>query len=172
VPVGEVYGLEFEFRKSLGSIGSVFNPFSLSTNLTFVRSVVDIPEGELFVIRQNDPNAGATRSLQGQSPFILNTDLTYDNPKIGFMGNINFNVFGDRLQSVALGADPDVFEHSVPTLDFVARKTLMRGIDMSFSAKNLLDPEYKISQILNGEEYLYQSFKRGRTISIGLRYAL
>lgn len=172
VPSGEVYGLEFEFRKSLGSFATALQPFSLSTNLTFVRSVVDIPVGELFVIRQNDPTAGSTRSLQGQSPFILNTDLTYENPKIGFMGNLNFNIFGDRLQSVALGADPDVFERSLPTLDFVARKTLMRGIDMSISAKNLLDPEYKVSQILNGEEYLYQSFKRGRTISIGLRYAL
>lgn len=172
VPVGEVYGLEFEFRKSLGSFTRALDPFSVSTNLTIVRSVVDIPEGELFVIRRNDPLAGSNRSLQGQSPFILNTDLTYDNPKIGFMGNINFNIFGDRMQSVAFGADPDVFERSVPTLDFVARKSLMRGIDMSLSAKNLLDPEYKVSQILNGEEYLYQSFKRGRTISIGLRYSL
>jgi outer membrane receptor for ferrienterochelin and colicin len=172
VPSAEVYGLEFEIRKSLAQLGSFLRPFSVSSNLTFVRSVVDIPEGELFVIRQNDPKASSTRTLQGQSPFILNADLGYEHSELGLVGNLTFNLFGDRLQSVALGAAPDVFERSVPTLDLIARKRLLPGIDVSISAKNLLDPEYKISQILNDNEYKYQSFKRGRTLSIGLKYAL
>lgn len=172
VPTAEVYGLEFEVRKSLSQFGTFLSPFSISSNLTFVRSIVDIPEGELFVIRQNDPNASSTRTLQGQSPFIFNADLGYENSNLGFVSNLTFNVFGDRLQSVALGAAPDIFERSIPTLDLIVRKKILSGIDLSISAKNLLDPEYKISQILNDSEYKYQSFKRGRTLSVGIKYAL
>src|SRR5690606_4092205 len=110
-------------------------------NLTFVQSVVDIPEGELYLTRLNDAEASDKRTLQGQSPFVLNTDFTYDNARIGFSGNLNYNLFGDRLQTVALGAAPDIFERSVGTLDFVARQRLLRGVDLSISVKNILDPD-------------------------------
>lgn len=172
VPVAEVYGLEFELRKNLGFMGDPFRRLALTTNVTFVQSVVDIPEGELFVIRQSDPSAGSTRTLQGQSPYIVNADIAYDLPERGFSANVNYNVFGDRMQSVALGAAPDVFERSVGTLDVLVRKSLLRGVDLSFAFKNILDPEYKLSQELNNEEFNFQSFRRGRTLSIGLKYSL
>ncbi|MDR9416185.1 MAG: TonB-dependent receptor, partial [Gracilimonas sp.] len=44
VDEGRVFGLEFEIRKNLGFITHGLRHFNLGTNLTFVRSEVDIPE--------------------------------------------------------------------------------------------------------------------------------
>lgn len=172
VESAEVFGVEFEARKRLGFLGEFFEPFQITTNLTLVHSEVDIPEAELIEIRKTQPNPGTKRALSGQSPHIVNIDLGYENPSIGFASNLSFNNFGDRLNSVTYGAAPNVFERSYSSLNFNSNKKLGRFIELSFSASNLLDPNVTYSQIFKGEEYLYQQYKLGRTFSLGVKYNL
>lgn len=168
---GRVFGIEMEARKNLGFIADAFRNFSATTNLTLVRSSVDIPQAELDNILVNDPGASDQRNLVGQSPFIFNFDLAYLNPKLDLQINSSFNTFGDRLSSVTLGANPDVFERTVNSLNLFITKGFGERWTTKISATNLLDPEIKTSAELNGQEYIYASFRRGRTLSFKLQYS-
>lgn len=172
VPDATVIGIEFEVRKNLGFITDALNNFTLSTNVTFVDSDVKIPEEELIVIKNTEPDAEETRQLQGQSPYIVNFDISYSNFESGFNSSLNFNTFGDRLSKVSAGASPDVFERSYSTLDFLMSKSVGKYFEVSVSAKNLLDPEIKRSQMFKGQEFVNSSYQRGRSFSLGLKYKI
>lgn len=167
-----VYGLEFEIRKNMGFLADALQNLSLATNLTLVQSKVDVPEDELFTARQSDPDFDDTRPLYGQSPFIVNLDLSYYNPKADFTVDLNSNIFGDRLSDVTLGANPDVFERAYLTTDLIINKNFKSNLSAKLSVKNIFDPRIKESSILNNEEYLFQAFNRGRSISLSVSYKL
>lgn len=171
VPNSTVMGLEFEFRRNLSSISDLLRQFSISTNLTLVHSQVEIPSDELFIIRNNDPDASERRPLTGQSPFIVNVDLSYFNENLGLSSDLFYNVFGERLSAIALGAAPDVFERPMNMLNFTTRKKLFRNYNLSISARNILNASIKQSQKLeNGAEFIYSSYNTGRTFSMGINY--
>lgn len=167
---GTVAGIELEVRKNLGSFADFLSPFLITANLTYVESEVDIPEQELIQIRETKQDPDETRALVGQSPYIVNLDLSYLNPKAGINSNISFNNFGDRLSRVSQGATPDVYERSYSTLNFNITKTISEHFSLSFSASNLLNPDVTYSQIFKGQEYIYQQYQRGRTFSFGVKY--
>lgn len=123
-------------------------------------------------IRQTDPNADDTRPLFGQSDYIINMDLAYENPEIGYTASINMNKFGDRLTAVSFGATPNVYERSYTTLDFLTSKTIGQSIELSFSLKNILNPDIVDSQEFKDQEFINSSFKRGRSFSLGVKYKL
>lgn len=133
---------------------------------------MNVPEEELFTARISDPDFEDTRPLYGQSPYIFNMDLSYLNPEIDLTVDLNTNVFGDWLSDVTLGANPDVFERGYVTTDLIISKGFANNFSAKLSLKNLLDPEIKNSSELNGEEYVYQSFNRGRSISLSISYKL
>ncbi|MDR9419150.1 TonB-dependent receptor domain-containing protein [Gracilimonas sp.] len=169
---GRVYGLEVEVRKNLAFIADPFRFFTVGSNLTLVKSEVDIPELELKVIRNANPDAKTTRDLQGQSPYLLNFDIGYSNPNIGLNSSVSYNYFGDRLSIVAEGATPNIYERGYPTLNFTANKTIGSHFEISLKASNLMDPDMVQSQKFNGDEYIYQRYNRGRTFSLGIKYKI
>ena len=172
VPEATVYGLELELRKNLVTFADFLKHFGVASNLSLVQSVVEIPEAEMIVIRAADPNADDTRTLQGQSPYLFNFDISYDNIDIGLISTLNFNKFGDRLSTVTEGAAPDVFERSYNTLDWLIAKSFGKNFEIKFSVKNIMDEKVKFSQEYKGIDYVYQSYSRGRTFSLGLSYKI
>lgn len=188
-------GLEFEVRKNLDILGedlkyylSVVNIplispsldilmdnlkyFLLGANLSLISSSVDISDEELSLIRDFRPDAPDIRQFQGQSPYLLNLNLTYDNPQIGIMSNLYYNVFGERLDKVSYAATPDVYEQPVGLLNFSFGWKFTNHLNFKVSAKNILDPYYKKTQEFKGKEYIYSQYKRGRSFSIGIGYQL
>lgn len=168
---GRVYGLEMEVRKNLGFLNDLLSSFSVATNFTYVNSYVDIPENELFSIRINDPEAKSTRSLAGQSPYIINFDLSYQNQDNGFSADLSMNRYGDRLHAVSVGAAPDIFEKAITSMDLLVRKSFGR-FELSGTAKNLLNPTVRYTQEFNGVFYDTQRYSLGRTISLGISYGI
>lgn len=165
-----VYGTELELRKRLDFIGSFFAGFQFGGNLSLVYSRVDIPATELNRIRHYNPDTETARPLQGQSPYILNLDLAYDNEKTGTMAGLSFNVFGDRLSEVSDGDTPDIYEKSRPDLDFIMNQNLGRNLGLKFSVKNILDSETKKVYTFKDTDYIYQLNKKGVTVALGLSY--
>ncbi|CAN0512110.1 unnamed protein product, partial [Scytosiphon promiscuus] len=151
-------------------ISDALSNFQLITNFTLVQSEVDIPEAELIQIRETQENPETTRSLTGQSPYLVNVDLSYFNDENGLSSNLSYNVFGDRLSRVSQGSAPDIFERSYSQLNFNINKPLGKHFVLSFSANNLLDPEVTYSQIFKGNEYIYNQYRNGRTFSFGVKY--
>lgn len=171
VPKGRVQGIEFELRKQLGFINSKLEDLTFAGNLTFVHSEVDISDIELAFIRAANPNASATRQLFGQSPYIVNLDLQYQNSK-GFNTNLSFNRFGDRLALATGNATPNVFERAYNTLNWNANKQLTKKMSLGMKVNNILNPDIVQSYEFKGNEYTFQSFKRGVSFSTSLKYSL
>lgn len=171
VPKGRVQGVEFELRKTLGFLSDTFTDFTFASNLTLVHSEVDIAEIELDFIRASNPDASSTRQLFGQSPFILNFDLQYQN-RSGLSSNISFNRFGDRLSLATGNATPNVFERAYNTLNWNMNYQITNNLSISTKVDNILNPDIVQSYEFKGEEYIFQSYKRGITFSTGLKYSL
>ncbi len=168
---GEVYGVEFEWRQGLGRLTERLDNFQFGGNLTIVHSVVDISEDELTIIRAFDPD-WKTRELQGQSPYLVNLDLTYQLPKRGFTASLLYNVFGERYMVNGLDATPDIYEQPEHQLDFTLSARIMTDVNFKFAAKNLLNEKTRWIHHYKGGEFVHHSYSTGRSFSIGMSYGL
>jgi TonB-dependent receptor len=165
-----VYGFEFEFRKRLDEVADFLNYFYVGTNFTWTASVVDISSDELEVIRAVNPYADETRELQGQSPYLFNVNLAYQNYDNGTNVSLFYNVFGERLSAVSLGGTPNVYEQPRGMLDLIISQRMFWGFTARFSAKNLLDESIEHVHHFEGRDYIYSRFNTGRDFSFGINY--
>jgi outer membrane receptor protein involved in Fe transport len=163
-----LYGVEFEARKSLDFLGPLFSPFSVGGNLSLVKSEVELRPEDLQAKQGFFPDVSETRPLYDQSPYILNLDFNYSNPRWGTSATLVFNVAGPRIAITKLNTE-DVYEQPTPTLDLVLSQKIGRQMTLKFAAKNLLDPEIERTYGEDGE-LLYSSYKRGLTFGLSLSY--
>lgn len=167
----ELLGVELDARSKLDFIPALRN-FSVGGNFSYVYSYVQIDAAELEQIRATDPNHSSTREMYGQSPYIVNAYLSYQNEENGWNGNISYNISGPRLDLVVKGGTPDVYEESMPLLNLKIGKAINEKWSASFSASNLLNSDYKKSYTYKGVDYLYSSYKMGSTFSLSINYLI
>lgn len=173
VSKAEVQGLEFEFRKSLSFLHPVLKNFSLNTNLTLIRSRVDVPAAEINNARNVDSTFTLqSRPFQGQSPYIVNLILGYTNNDIGHESALFFNVSGRKLYNISLFATPDVYEEAVPMLNFRTSQNIGKYWQLSFSVRNIFNSEISKTQFFRGETVIAESFFIGRTFSAGITFRI
>jgi TonB-dependent receptor len=167
-----VFGLELEIRQSLELISRWFSNFKFESNFTYSHSRIDIPEHEMGTRIFWDSSASDTRQLQGQSPYILNLGLTYENYETKTVASLMFNIFGKRLSLVGRGGIPDVFEQPRPMLDMTLSQRIWGAVSLKLSAKNLLNE--KVSEIITYKDidYTFREYSIGRSISFGLSYKI
>ena len=105
------WGVEFEFRKSLASLGvsKLLRNTSVNLNASWIESQVDI--GDMAT------NQVQNRPLQGQSPYIINMGLYYSDDETGLSANVAYNVFGPRIFSVGDKVFPSWWELPRNSLD-------------------------------------------------------
>lgn len=152
------YGVEFEFRRQLDVVSPTFEPFSVNVNVTLVKSEIDIEPG--LGVQTSD-----SRALQGQSPYVVNLTLGYDNADKGLQGNLLYNVFGRRISEVGAQGLPDVFEQPRQQVDLNLKKKHGK-LTYKFSAKNLLDSKVLFKQA----EGVFREHRAGRSFSLGVSY--
>ncbi len=168
VPEGRVYGAELEARRSVDlGRGRRLQP---GLNLSLIRSFVDIDSTEAALIRADNPSADIQRPLFGQSPFLVNGELTYSDRARAV--SVFYNVFGERLSEVVYGPTPDAYEQPRHSLDVTASQRLPGGVALRASAKNLLGARDREILRFNGQEYVYTSRGSGTTVSLGLSVTL
>jgi hypothetical protein len=164
----KVYGFEIEFAKYLGT-GNILKNLKVGGNLTYVKSIVEIPEKELIVIKAQQPNAKETREMFGQAPYIINTFINYRNKKSGLVANLNFGVSGKQISVVTIGATPNIYQQPRPLLGFNISKEI-KQITVKFSAANLLNSAYLSTYSFKNQDYIYSNYTIGRTFSLKLSY--
>ena len=167
VAAAQVSGVEFEGRHGLGFL--LPEHFHAGGNLSLVRSKVAIDSTELKLRQALDPQADRERSLQGQSPFLLNLNLSYDNFATGATAGIYYNLFGRRLAEVSLGGTPDVFEERRGTLDCTFSQQ-WHEYKIKLSAKNLLNSSFAKAYRYQGNDYIASQYYKGRSFSIAVSY--
>lgn len=171
VDKGFLYGLEFEYRKNLGFLGNFFNNFQFGANFTLVKSEIELTDFLFNLNKTLDSNATNSRDFQGQSPYVVNLDLSYSNYETGTESNLYFNVFGKRLSKIGFAA-PDYYEFPRPELNFSISQRFFDNFKVKFSAKNLLDSKVYNASTYKGEEYISYEYYLGRTFSLSFSYAI
>jgi len=156
-------GLEFEFRKSLGSIHKRFKDFSFTSNFTFVDSNIDIkPENAGVVTSQSRP-------LLGQSRYIYNAIGEWKRPAWNSQARFYSNYVSRRISGVGTFGLPDIYQEGNTFLDFVYQYSFKESGKwaLRFDAENLADNKYRWTQGgLPQREY-----QTGRTFQVGLSYS-
>src|SRR5690606_4141716 len=109
------------------------------------------------------------RPLQGQSPYVVNADLTYHAPAASV--SLLYNVFGRRLSDVSLGGTPDLYELPFHSLDVVATRQVLRWLRVRATVRNVLDAEARHAYPFKGIDYFAAIHTRGRSFSLGLTMA-
>ena len=155
------YRCEVEARTGLGRLAAGLDPFTVTGNVAIIKSWVRLPD-------DGGPETRTERPLQGQSPYVVNGMLSYDVPRVGMDASLSYNVFGPRIATAGIQGIPDIIEQPFHRLDFVLSKSLLGVLEAKLSAKNLLDPEVEYTQ---GEK-VQRHYRKGRSFSLGLSYAL
>ncbi|MBN2757098.1 MAG: TonB-dependent receptor [Bacteroidales bacterium] len=158
-----LYGVELELRKSLDFIS--LKDFMFGSNFTILKSQVKYVDdygstAELVV----------NRPMYGQSPWVVNMFLNYNNENIGLNSNLGFNVDGPKLSVVTKGETPDVYQQPVAALNYNIAKEFGKHFIIKLSVDNILNSENKKTYTYDDKEYVFQSFSLGRTYSFSIKY--
>ena len=166
-------GIEAEFRKNLNANqpNTILGRTSLVFNGTYIFSRVKLDE---TVAKDQSDN----RPLQGQSPYIVNAGLNYNDTKKGLQLNFNYNVIGKRIFAVGnnFGSPyPDWFEMPRNVIDFSFSKQLTKAIMLKGGVSDILNQGNTILQDGNqdqvfdrNQDQTIQNYAPGRVASLGL----
>ncbi len=168
---GVLSGIEIEARKNLDFIAGGLRDFSFGFNFSLIDSKVDVNEFEQQTAEANGYPVKATRPFPGQSPYLVNFNLSYANAALGLNSTIDFNKFGDRMTETNIDT-PDIYESSEGMLNFNISKSFMNNFSLGFRVKNLLDSQFKKSVSYNSQEFIYQQYEVGRTYTLTLSYSI
>lgn len=162
-------GAEFEVKKELRFISQYLSDFSIATNFTYIYSKSDIDERELSQIRATNPNAKSTREMFGQSPYVINGLLSYQNEN-GTSANLSYNVSGARISYISIGGTPNIYEMPRHSLNFNIGHQFENGFGLKLSASNILNAKYRQVITFKGEEYKVQENDLGMGYSLSLNF--
>jgi hypothetical protein len=143
----------------------------LGFNAAYIESVVPLTETEKLN-REGFGEFSTKRPLYDQPAYILNANLTWENAASGTTVTLSGGVVGESLVLVGL-AKPDEFIQPAPDLNLFIRQRLGKHWDVRFTAKNLLNPKYEVTQTwpVAGEKVL-ESYTKGITfgLSVGCEF--
>ena len=164
-----VFGLEIELRKDLSTLFSILENWRINFNGSYIISDEKYSEDELKLRRlglREGQTLGTSRPLQGQSPYLINAGVEYNNQEKGFQGGLFYNVQGKTLQVVGNGFYPDVYTMPFNSLNFNVIKQLKKNRTLTFKVTNLLNDKRESNFIGFNEEQRYFSLRHiGRTFS-------
>jgi TonB-dependent receptor len=171
-----VFGLELEFRKKLGTWFNNLANWNLNLNGTYIISDEKYSEDELKLRQlglRDGQTLGDSRPLQGQSPYLINAGIEYNNSEKGIQGGLFYNVQGKTLQVVGDGFYPDVFTIPFNSLNFNLIKQFNVNRKLAFKITNLLN-DFRESRFegFNNESQIFKSRNIGRQFSLSYTIGL
>ena len=168
-------GIELEAKKSLGGITSnaFLNKINLVFNAAFIYSRVTI-KPDIAATQSNN------RPLQGQSPYIINGGINYNNQKTKLQLNLLYNIIGRRIYAVGnnFGTPyPDWYEMPRNVLDLTFSKGITKNLLIKGGITDILNQKVLILQdgnqdsvFDNNKDQIIQSYNPGSVYSLGLAY--
>jgi len=153
-------GLEFDLRKRMGwGTDTGWEDLVVSGNASFIRSSVDLGSAD-------GAQTSTERALQGQSPYVLNLQLSYEPMDKPVWGTVLYNLAGPRIVEVGTNGLPDTLEQPPKTLDAVLGWNITPGWSTRFKASNLLDSA-TTAQVGNMQ---VRNIAAGRSYNLALRW--
>lgn len=145
-PKATIYGAELEFRVIIGALFKTdsikfLNKLSIFSNLSYFKSTVEL-------LKPGSTTEKYTRSLQGQSPYIINAGILYNDNELGFSVGAMLNRIGERIYNVGTENEPDRWENSRTVVDLQFGKQLW---------KNRLEIKFNVRDLLKQKSVIYQN---------------
>lgn len=175
-PFANVYGVEVEARKNFGFISESLTDLSLNVNVSLVNSTIkmgpDEYESRQFFAREGE-EIDNTRQLQGQSPYLINAGLNYNNVDNGVEAGLFYNVQGKTLEVIGFSRNADVYAQPFNSLNFNFTKKLgpAKKSAINIKVENILDDERQsFYEAFNASDQIYQLRRPGRNFSVGYSF--
>ncbi|TDW96824.1 TonB-dependent receptor [Dinghuibacter silviterrae] len=159
-----IYGVEAEVKKNL------FKNVSLLVNGALIKSTTVQRVLDINGYVRDTAVSVQGRPLQGQSPYVFNAGLFYENPGWGTKIGLTYNVSGPRIyaKSVAnphsnqqvAGADssnflsirPDLLELARHLVDLSVSQRIVKSLVLKLSIQNILAQPFRIAEDYNYNE--------------------
>jgi len=168
-------GAEVEIRKSFQGVfaSSFLNNFNLNLNASLIQSQVDFgPDADLAQDQK--------RPLQGQSPYIINAGLVYNDEAAGFQVGAAYNIFGQRIYAVGNYLFPTIFELPRHALDLTISQRVGSKLTIKGGLQDVFNAQYRFyenSSFLTGstkintevDNPIFQ-FRRGTLFTTSVSY--
>ena len=162
-------GAELEVRKSLKSLTSsgFMDNLTLLLNASLIQSRVTTG----FAGQDN------VRPLQGQSPYLVNAGIYYNDINRGWQVNALYNVVGQRIFLVGDNeVQPTVYEMPRNVIDLNIIKAIGEHLQLKIGVQDLLNQRFRLIQDSNLDQQItdadgtYQTYRRGTYSTVGLTY--
>ncbi len=164
------YGVEIDIRKNLDFIG--LNNFSWNFNGALIKSLVNF----------DSSSSQKARPMQGQSPYLINTGLFYQDSNNGWNIAALYNRIGKRIigvgRSLGTAGDeakvPDSYEMPRNSIDLSLSKKIGEHVEIKAAIKDILAEKVSFKQFAetsHGEvEQITRQYKPGRNFSLNFSY--
>ncbi len=165
------FGLELDIRKRLDFIGL--------PDLSFVFNGALIHSKVYFEANSFERD----RPMQGQSPYLINAGLFYQNDDRGFSLYAQYNRIGKRIETVGIPKQnpnddiPDIYEMPRNSFDISFSKQLSKVVEIKGGIQDLLNASVEYNQFLqltdaDGSQrevkQLIRSYRPGIVANIGI----
>lgn len=185
-PSSEILGAELEFRTLIGSLfdmptSSIWSKLTVFGNITLIQSKVNLKVTDTtnYYYKQG-------RVMQGQSPYVLNAGVTYQNDEKNISSTLSVNRYGQRIFLASNGdalqngqlIEPNLWENGRTQLDFQLTKSFTKNnIEVKLNVKDILAQQLSFFEDNNnnkkydkGKDALRSSQQFGRVISLAFSY--
>lgn len=160
-----IYGFEIEVRKNLSFIpAALFRNFSIIANGALIKSEAVRQEAE-----GTDTSLSAKKGpLQGQSPYMINAGLYYENPGWGTKIGLIYNVSGPSIYAVSYGntvegnalvfTRPNVLQLPQSLMDVSLTQRIIKRFQARLNIQNILNKPFRLIEDNNYDNH-YQKVK-------------
>jgi outer membrane receptor protein involved in Fe transport len=134
------YGLEVDVTKYISHFG-------VRANYSFTQSEITTSKKEAYkdATGQNTlRTVDQSRPLQGQSKNIGNLSLLYKDSKLGLDAQVSAVYTGERINSVSVYLNNDIWQKGFVTLDLSTEKRVFKQFYIYAKATNLLNTPYQL----------------------------
>src|SRR5690606_34366477 len=136
-------------------------------NLSYMKTHQDIDSQKVQRETQGRLNINITdtsSSFTGASDLLLTADASYfkewKNHR-SMTATLSYTYYSDRLYALGVESKGNLVDKGMGTLDFILKTKLNRQLSLDFTAKNILNPEFRRVQQNSAGDVLAVSYKRG-----------
>ncbi len=174
---GYVYGVEVEVRKNIYELEQEYtNKLSAGLNVSYMKTHQDLDSEKV----RNETNyninlTDKTSSFTGASDILLNADISYlkewSNDR-SLMATLSYAYYSDRLYALGVETKGNLVDKGMGTLDFILKAKINKNFGINFSAKNILNPEFRRMQENASGAVPALTFKKGAFFGLGITYQI
>lgn len=161
---GTLWGFELEGRKNFGFVDPELTPLSLSVNVAYIDSEVELSDP----LEGQPPLTTPKHALQGQSPYVINAALEYVSEDWG-TSRLLYVTAGERIEALGVAPVPNIEEKPRTQMDLVWFKEIDifgAPISTKFAIENMFNDRYLFKQ----GDFVQSRYRTGIKFGLSFTY--